>query len=361
MSVPLPSAGRRPTAAAPHGRMTALVTSRYGGPDALAPAQVPVPVPSRRQVLVQVASSSVNPLDLHLLTGTPYLVRLVNGATRPRRPVPGVDVAGVVVACGPGVTDLQVGDAVLGLADGGAFAEYAAVDAARLTRVPVGVDLGTVGTVPLAGLTALQGLRTHGRVAAGERVLVLGASGGVGTSAVQLARILGAAEVVAVCSTANVAQAHALGATRVIDYRTTDVVAAGGRCDVVLDMVGSLAGERLLELLAPGGRYVAVNGPDGNRWLGPVPHLLRTRRRFRGSGRTFHQFTVAPRPEDLRFLAEHLASGGLAPVVHRRVGLAGVPDALQEIAGGHTPGKIVVDVRALTDGRGRDGARAVVA
>lgn len=322
--------------------MVAVVARRYGGPEVVAVETVPTPKPARGELLVRVAASSANALDWHFLTGTPYFLRLIAGLRRPRRLIPGSDVAGTVVAVGTGVSGVHVGDTVFGECAGGGFASFVTVDANHVVGLPPGVELAAAAATPVAGLTALQGLRTHAAVRAGDRVLINGAAGGVGTFALQVARALGAGGITAVCSTGNVEQARTLGATRVIDYLRDDFVEAGAEYDVVLDMVGNRTTAQILSILAPDGRYVAVSGPKANRWLGPVPHLARTRLRFSRASQTFHQFTAAPDVGDLRFLAQLLASGELTPAIDRVVGFDGVAAALDEIGAGHLRAKIVV-------------------
>ena len=201
--------------------MTAVVGRRYGSPDVLAIERVPTPTPKAGEVLVQVAATSLNALDWHYLTGTPYFLRIVAGVRRPKRTIPGADIAGTVVATGPGVSEPSVGDAVFGEGDGGGgCAAFVAVPADRLVPKPATVSFEAAAATPVAALTALQGLVTHGAVQPGERVLINGAAGGVGTFAVQLASALGA-EVTAVCSTRNLDMVRSLGAEEVIDYSAT--------------------------------------------------------------------------------------------------------------------------------------------
>ncbi|MEO7006024.1 MAG: NAD(P)-dependent alcohol dehydrogenase [Terrimesophilobacter sp.] len=323
-------------------KMLAVVARRYGGSEVLAIESVPVPAPAPGQLLVSVRASSANALDWHFLSGTPYFMRLIAGLWKPKRLIQGADVAGIVEAVGTGVGGFHIGDAVFGESGGGGFARYATVDAADVVALPQGVNFAAAGATPVAGLTALQGLRTHGALRAGDRVLINGAAGGVGTFAIQIAQALGAGEITAVCSTNNVDQARALGATRVIDYCRDDFVTAAGEYDVILDMVGNKTATEILSILASRGRYVAVSGPMTNRWLGPLPHLVRTRFAFRRAQPSFHQFTAAATAEDLTFLAELLASGQLVPAVDRIVGLDGVAEAMDQISTGHGPGKVVV-------------------
>jgi NADPH:quinone reductase-like Zn-dependent oxidoreductase len=255
--------------------------------------------------------------------------------------IPGADVAGTVVAVGPGVADLQPGAAVFGECEGGGCAPYLVVSVRHVVAKPEAVSWEAAGATPVAGLTALQGLRTHGRVESGEHVLVNGAAGGVGTFAVQIAKALGAT-VTAVCSTGNVEMVRALGADEVIDYTTDDFAVGGPRFDVMIDNVGNRTSAECLGILRPGARYVAISGPKANRWLGPVLHLARTRLSFRGATQSFHQFTASPNRRDLEFLGELLATNRITPRIERVVGLDGVKDGLAEIGTGHTRAKIVV-------------------
>ncbi|MGF1597569.1 MAG: NAD(P)-dependent alcohol dehydrogenase [Acidimicrobiales bacterium] len=326
---------------APPERMPAVVARGYGQPDMLSVEQVTVPTPKDGEVLVHVEASSLNALDWHFLTGTPYLLRIMGGIRRPKRTVPGADVAGTVVATGPGVTDLRPGDAVFGECPGGGCAAYATVDATHVVAKPSGVPFEDAAATPIAGLTALQGLRTHASVQPGDHVLINGAAGGVGTFAVQIAKALGA-EVTAVCSNRNVDMVRSLGADTVIDYTSTDVVVGGPRFDVMFDNVGNRTPAECLSVLRPDARYVIITGPKTNRWLGPVPHILRTALAFRRASPSFHQFTASPTHDDLTYLGELLAASTITPAIQRTVGLDGVADGLAEIGTGHTRAKIVV-------------------
>jgi NADPH:quinone reductase-like Zn-dependent oxidoreductase len=321
--------------------MTAATARAYGGPEVLAIEELPVPTPAAGELLVEVRASSLNALDWHLLTGTPYLMRMMFGLRRPKRFVRGADVAGVVVAVGDGVTRSRVGDPVFGEAAGGGCGEYLTVAETGVVAIPDGVSFEAAGATPVAGLTALQGLRTHGAVQPGERVLINGAAGGVGTMAVQIAKALGA-HVTAVCSTRNVDMVRSLGADEVVDYTRDDFVAGGARFDVMLDNVGNRRPAEVRGVMLAGGRYVAVSGPKANRWVDPLPYLVRARLAFVRSGVSFHQFTASADTDDLEFLGELLASGRLVPRIERVVGLDGVADGLAEIGSGHARAKIVV-------------------
>lgn len=321
--------------------MSAVVARRYGGHEVITIEDIPVPSPAADELLVRVEAASLNALDWHFLTGTPYFMRMMSGLRRPKRLTPGADVAGVVVSVGDNVADLQPGDAVFGECEGGGCAEYATVKASAVVRRPSTVTFEAAGATPVAGLTALQGLRTHCDVQPGERVLVNGAAGGVGTFAVQIAKALGA-HVTAVCSTRNVEMVRALGADIVIDYTTDDFVAGGARFDVMIDNVGNRSAADCLSVLEPNGRYAAISGPKTNRLLGPVPQIARKFLAFRRSSQSFHQFTASPNEEDLAFLGELLATARVSPQVDRVIGLDGVADGLAEIGTGHTRAKIVV-------------------
>ena len=321
--------------------MRAVVGRRYGGPETLAIEQVATPTPNADQVVVKVEASSLNALDWHFRTGTPYFLRLIEGLRRPRRLIDGADVAGTVVSVGPAVTDLVVGDEVFGECGGGGFGEYLAAKPDGLVRKPVGVSFEAAGATAVAGLTALQALRTHGAVQPGDHVLINGAAGGVGTFAVQIAKALGA-EVTAVCSTRNVEMVRALGADHVIDYVTDDFVPGGARFDVMLDGVGNRSAKECLSVLKPDARFVLISGPKKNPWIDPMAHLAAVAIRFLRADPSFHQFTASPNHDDLTFLGELLTDGRLVPEVDRVIGLEGVAHALAEIGTGHARAKIVV-------------------
>lgn len=321
--------------------MTALVRRTYGAPEAISIEQVPVPAVEAEQVLVRVAAASVNPLDWHELTGTPWIARLQGGLRRPKQPVLGVDVAGTVHAVGSAVTHVSPGDMVFGAA-AGSFAEYARAKGRSLVPIPPGVSALDASTVAIAGTTALQALRDKGRVQAGHKVLVIGASGGVGTYAVQLAAAMGAT-VTGVCSTPNVQLVRSLGAHHVIDYTTGEGL-TGGPYDVIIDSVGSHSLRARRAALAPGGRCVIVGGPKKGRVLGPLGPMVRAVASSLFSKRKFVPFMAAIKTADLEVLAGHLASGTVKPVVERTYQLSEGAEALRHVAGGHTRGKVVLAI-----------------
>ena len=330
-----------PSPDAPPSTMRAAVARDYGTADVITIEDVPTPTAGTGQVLLRVEACSLNALDWHFLSGTPYLLRLMAGVRRPKRIIHGADVAGTVVAVGDEVTSLQLGDAVFGEGAGGGCAPYVAIKAGAVVRIPDGVTFPAAAATPVAGLTALQGLRTHGDVQPGDRVLINGAAGGVGTFAVQIAKALGA-EVTAVCSSRNVDMVRRLGADHVVDYTVDDFVTGGARFDVMLDNVGNRTASECRSVMRAGGRYVAVSGPKANRWLDPLPHLVRMRIGFMRADATFHQFTASANHDDLTHLGELLARGAVVPEIQRTVGLDGVAEALAEIGSGHARAKIVV-------------------
>ncbi len=340
MSVPI-SPTKTPEDNVIPAKMTAAVTRSYGAADAVSIEELDVRQPATGELLVKVEASSLNALDWHFLSGTPYALRLMNGLRTPKRIVPGADVAGTVVGIGPEVTNITLGDEVFGECEGGGCGEYLTVKATSVVQKPDAVSFQDAGATPVAGLTALQGLRTQANVQPGDRVLINGAAGGVGTFAVQIAKALGA-HVTAVCSTRNVDMVLALGADDVIDYTVDSFVDGGARFDVLLDNVGSKSPAETLSVLVPNGRYVSVSGPKDNKWLDPMRYIARMWLASKRSGQSFHHFVASPVPEDLTFLGELLASGQVRPEIQRVIGVDDVAAGLAEIGTGHTRAKIVV-------------------
>ena len=330
------------TTATQRNTMTALVRERYGVSNLLL-EEVEKPQLTDDGVVVRVRASSVNRLDWYSVTGTPWVARPLTGLRRPKSRLLGVDFAGTVEAVGKDVHDLQPGDDVFGGRSGssGSFAEYVFAQEG-IARKPANLTFEEAATVPVAGLTALQGLRDHGQLQPGQKVLVNGASGGVGTFAVQVAKALGA-EVTAVCSTRNVEQARSLGADHVIDYTREDFTRSGRRHDVILDVAGSTSWSRCRRVLNPHATLVMVGGPK-RRLLGPLGHIARVRlAALRGSQKAVFFVANWNRP-DMNALREMLESGNVRPVVEKRFELREIADALRYMGEGHAQGKLVIDM-----------------
>lgn len=318
--------------------MAAVRRSAYGGPEVLRVEQVERPVPGDGEVLIEVAAASVNPVEWHTMTGTPSLVRMQEGLLRPKVAGLGGDVAGRVAALGSGVEGLAVGDEVFGFARE-AYAEFAVAKAKYLVPKPARIDFAQAASVPVAALTALQALRDTGAVEAGQRVLINGASGGVGTFAVQIAKQMGA-EVSAVCRTRNVEMVRSLGADHVIDYSEQDVTQTGERYDVIFDAVGLRSLRELRRIMAPSGIYVAVSVPKSVpriilRMIGMAVVSLVSTRKMKPM---LSRITT----EDLRAVAALIESGDVTPVVERTVPLAEAAAALRAQGEGHARGKTLI-------------------
>ena len=319
--------------------MKAIVCTQYGAPDVLQFAELPNPTPAADEVLIKLYAASVNPVDLHLMRGKPFFLRLMSGGLRaPKHKVPGHDFAGRVEAIGRNVTQFKPGDDVFG-ACRGAFAEYVCAKEDNLARKPANISFENAAALPIAALTALQGLRDKGRIQPSQRVLVDGASGGVGTFAIQIAKSFGA-EVTAVCSTRNVEIARSLRADHVIDYTREDFTKSAQRYDLIL---GANARHSIFDYkraLAPDGIYVMAGGGAAQALqlalLGPLLSLL---------GRKKVRFFIAKiNQKDLALLGDLLAAGKVVPVIDRRYPLSAAAEALRYLAEGHAQGKIVIAV-----------------
>jgi NADPH:quinone reductase-like Zn-dependent oxidoreductase len=317
--------------------MKAYVRERYCGPEGLKLRELQVPTPPEAGVLVRVRAVSLNRGDFYTVAGRPWLVRLSGGLVRPQEPRVGWDFAGTVEAVGAGEPDLKVGDEVFGVRPG-AFGEYLTVSDAVAPK-PSNLSFEDAAALPVAGLTALQGLRDKAQLREGQKVLVNGASGGVGTFAVQVAKALGA-QVTAVCSRRNLEQALALGADRVIDYTQVDFTQAGEHYDVLFDVAGNRPWRASKRVLAPGGILVQAGAPKTN----PVGHIAATRLASIGSGHKVALFTAKPTRAELCGLAELAETGKLRPVIEQRHQLAELPEALAYVGEGHTRGKVVVTI-----------------
>ena len=320
--------------------MKAIVRGRYGL-KALELQEVERPELPADGVLVRVRASSVNAVDWYDVTGVPWVARPLTGLRGPKSRLTGTDFAGTVEAVGKNVTDLQVGDDVYG-GGNGSFAEYVCIQA-KVGRKPANLSFEEAAAAPVAAITALQGLRDHGQLQPGQNVLVNGASGGVGTFAVQIAKALGA-EVTAVCSTRNVEQSRLLGADHVIDYTREDFTRSRRRYDVILDVSGTKSWSQYRRVLNPQATLVLVGAPKPNRFLGPLGHILRVRlAAWRGSQKAVF-FIAKLNRTDLELLRELLESGKVTPVVEKRYDLAEVADALRHLGEGHAQGKLVISV-----------------
>jgi NADPH:quinone reductase-like Zn-dependent oxidoreductase len=317
--------------------MKALVRHRFGGPGVVRVEEVDRPALTDERVLVRVRASSLNKADWHELRGWPRFLRPVtrNGVLRPKTLLFGTDFAGVVEDVGKDVSDLAPGDEVFG-GRSGAFAEY--VSAVSVVRKPPNVSFEEAATMGIAGLTALQGLRDHGNLRAGERVLINGASGGVGTLAVQIAKALGA-HVTAVCSTRNVEQARDLGADRVLDYTRQDFTREPERYDLVVDVAGGHSWRAIRRVLEPDGRLVIV-GAHGSR--GQLRHIAAVWLSSRFAKHTVKFFVAKFNKVDLQTLADLLSSGELRPAIDRTYNLTEASEALRTFGEGHVRGKLVL-------------------
>lgn len=316
--------------------MKAALASRYG---TLELREVDKPAPAAGEVLVRVHATSLNAVDWYGINGRPYVARPLMGLRKPKTGETGTDFAGVVEASGAGVEDLTPGDEVYGC-KGGSFAEYVVASKA-VARKPANLSFEEAAAVPIAALTALQGLRDHGGVQPGHTVLIHGASGGVGTFAVQVARALGA-EVHAVCSARNVEQTRELGAARVFDYAREDFTRSGVRYDVLFDNAGSRSWLAMKRVLAPDGTVVLVGGPR-KRMFGPLGHTVRITLASKLGARTASFFIAKPNPDDLGVLREMIEAGQVRPVIEQRYVLAQIDEAMRAM-NGHARAKRVVTV-----------------
>lgn len=322
--------------------MQAIVQDRYGPAEVLQLGEIGRPQVADGRVLVRVRAAGVDRSVWHLMTGEPYLLRLAYGLRRPRHPVRGSEFAGVVEEVGGGVTGLRPGDEVMGICTG-SFAEYALAPADRLVPKPASISFEQAAAVPISGCTALQALRDRGRVRTGQRVLVIGASGGVGTFAVQLATAFGA-EVTGVCAGDAAELVRSLGAVDVLDYTRADIGAADRRYDLILDNAGNRPLSVLRGVLTPAGTVVLVGGEAGDRWTGGMDRQLRALASSLGNRQKIRMLLAAARGADLRTLAEMIEAGTLTPVVDRTYPFDRAADALRHLEHGHPRGKIVLTV-----------------
>jgi NADPH:quinone reductase-like Zn-dependent oxidoreductase len=323
--------------------MQAIVSTQYGSPDVMQPQEIERPTPKDDEVLVKIYAAGVNAADWRWLRGDPLMGRFMYGLLKPKNPILGADIAGVVEAVGKNVTAFQRGDAVFGdLSAGGfgGFAEYVCARADALALKPANITFEQAAAVPMAAVTALQGLRTTGKIQPGQKVLVNGASGGVGTFAVQIARSFGA-EVTAVVSTRNVEQARSIGAHHVIDYTQADPLAPNGqKYDLILAANGYQPIAAYKRALTPTGRYVMTGGSNAQMFQAMLlgPWL------FRSGGQKVGNGGAGPNQKDLDFIRDLLAAGKVVPVIDRSYPLSQVPDAIRYMEEGHARGKVVIAI-----------------
>jgi len=329
-------------------RMLAIVQNQYGTADVLHVAEIERPVVKADEVLVQVRAAGLDRGTWHLMAGLPYAARLVAGVRAPKNPVPGLDVAGVVVAVGNDVTRFKPGDEVFGISKG-SFAEFAAAREDKLALKPAKLSFEQAAAVPVSGMTALRGLTDVGRLQVGQRVLIVGASGGVGTYAVQIAKALGA-EVTGVCSTSKLDLVRSIGADHVIDYTREDFATGEKLYDLILDIGGNSSLSRLRRALTPEGTLVIAGGEDGGRWIG----MDRQLRALALSPFVGQRLTMVGPKEHyavLERLVELIENGQLVPVIEQTYPLSEMPDAMRHLVAGRTRGKLVIAVSPTTTDR----------
>lgn len=321
--------------------MKAMVYEEYGPPDLLHLKEVEKPAPSDDEVLVKIHAASVNAGDWHTLRGTPFLFRIMNGLTRPRdkAKILGDDIAGRVEAVGINVKRFQPGDEVFGISNFGAFAEYRCVTEDKLVHKPARLSFVEAATLPIAGITALQGIRDKKQLQPGERVLINGASGGVGTFAVQIAKSF-SAEVTGVCSTRKMDLVRSIGADHVIDYSKKDFTNSGQQYDLIIAVGGDLPISAYRRALSPNGVYVCVGGSTAQYFqallIGPLISML--------GGKKLGVVMPMPNHKDLEFLAELIEAGKIVPAIDRSYPLSEVPEAIRHIESGEVLGKLVIAV-----------------
>jgi NADPH:quinone reductase-like Zn-dependent oxidoreductase len=327
--------------------MRAIVQSRYGPPrEVLALEDIAGPVVGANDVLVRVHAASVNPADWHVIRGDPFIARLSFGLRGPKDSVPGCDLAGRVEAVGSAVTAFGPGDEVFGspfMRGLGAFAETASIPHDILAVKPANLSFEHAAALPLGALTALQGLRDHGQVAPGHSVLIVGASGGVGTFAVQVAKSLGA-EVTGVCSTRNVEMVRSLGADHVIDYTREGFANGGARYDLIFQLAGTRSPSDCRRALTPKGTLLLSSGESSGHMIGPLGRVVKARALSPFVGQTMVSFTVKPNTQDLESVRTLVESGDVSPVIDRSYPLAEVPEAIAYLEEGHARGKVLIEV-----------------
>jgi len=324
--------------------MKAIVQDRYGSADVLELREIEPPEVGDDEVLVCVHAAGVDPGVWHLMTGLPYLIRIAGyGFRAPKSPVRGNDLAGRVEAVGKDVTQFQLGDEVFGTSDG-TFAEYVSAKATNLAPKPANLSFEQAAAVPTSALTALQGLRDHAEAQPGQRILIIGASGGIGTFAVQLAKAFGV-DVTGVCSTTKVDMVRSLGADQVIDYVSDDFTQKSQRYDVILDMAGNRSLSNLRRALTPEGTLVIIGGEEGGRWLGGTDRQIRALLLSPFVRQRLRTFVAKESADDLLVLKDLIESGKVTPVVDKTYALREAAEAIRYLDEGHARGKLVLSVR----------------
>lgn len=329
------------TTVEPQPTMQAIVQDRYGSADVLEPRRIERPVPAEDEVIVRVVGAGVDRGVWHLMTGLPYPTRVAFGLRRPRNPVPGMDLAGVVEMVGDGVTRFAEGDRVFGIGHG-TFADYARASQDKLAAAPRNLELTEAGALAVSGSTALQAVEDHGRVQSGQKVLVLGASGGVGSYAVQIAVALGA-EVTGVASGDKLDVVRSLGARHVVDYRSADALDGGVRYDAIIDTGGNRRLRDLRRALTPTGTLVIVGGENG-RWSGGMDRQLRATFASAFTRRRLTTFVAAEDASHLERLADLVENGHVTPLIDRRFPLTDAVHAIRRLESGRTRGKILLEI-----------------
>src|ERR1700694_1349711 len=325
--------------------MKAIVQEAYGSPDVLKFRDIEKPAIGANDVLIRVRAAGVNPADWALVGGLPYVARPLYGMGKPKNPVRGTDVAGEVEAVGASVTRFRPGDEVFGWSGhlGGAFAEYACVSEEALVPKPANLVFEQAAAVPMAGTVALLAVRDHGKVRAGQKVLVNGASGGIGTFAVQIAKSLGA-EVTGVCSTGNVDLVRSIGADHVIDYTKVDFTRTGQRYDFILDNVANRSLSDLRRALTPKGTLVPNGGGFDHRWVAGAGRLIGAKVSFAFVSQSVRTFIASSKQENLVTLKELIEAGKIRPVIDRTYALSETPQAIGYVGQGHARGKVAITV-----------------
>jgi NADPH:quinone reductase-like Zn-dependent oxidoreductase len=320
--------------------MHAIVYDHYGSPDVLKYEEIAKPAPGENEVLIRVRAASVNPLDWHFMRGTPYPLRMMTGLGKPKAAGLGVDVAGRVETVGNRVTRFKPGDEIFGTGRG-AFAEYACVAESALATKPENVTFEQAASVPIAGLTALQGLRDKCHLQPGQKVLINGAAGGVGTFAVQIAKSFGA-EVTGVCSARNAEMVRSLGADRVIDYTQEDFTRSGQRYDVLFDCIGNHSFSACRRVLNPGGIHIVIGAQAGSSLIGFFARSIAAGVLSGLKHRKVAGFMAKRSGEDLAILADLMKAGKVTPVIDRCYSLSQTPEAIRYLEEGHARGKVVI-------------------